>query len=158
MQSDDRGGTDSPTSLEDKGRDVTSDQNQHMATSTRQARQGSATSSVPSLSASTEVVVVAVVVVVLAWRMSKAVGKGNGGGQPIQIQQRQRHCRWVGIAIVIIIVRNNNAPVVDVIVVDPQTWVIKIAASADGRSRCLRDSLLLCDDHATNNAPAGYGR
>jgi hypothetical protein len=33
----------------------------------------------------------------------------------------------VGIAIAVIVVRDNNTPIVDVIVVDPQTSVLKIA-------------------------------
>jgi hypothetical protein len=64
----------------------------------------------------------------------------------------------VGRAIAVIVVRDDNAPVVDVIVVDPRTRVVEIAASADGRSRRLRDSPSLHDDRAANDAPAGYGR
>jgi hypothetical protein len=57
----------------------------------------------------------------------------------------------VGIAIAVIVVRNVNAPVVDVIIVDPWTHVVEMAVS-------LRDSTLLHDDCAVNDAPAAYGR
>jgi hypothetical protein len=66
--------------------------------------------------------------------------------------------RWGGIAIAVIVIRNDNAPVVDIIVVNPRTRVAEIAASADGQSRRLRESPLLCDDCAENDAPEGYGR
>ncbi len=85
MQSDDEGGADSPTLSVDEGGNMTSDQNRHMATSTRWAKQGSATISAPPSSASTGGVVVAVAVAVAARRISKAVGGGDGCSRPIQI-------------------------------------------------------------------------
>ncbi len=86
MQSNDGGGVDLPTLLEDEGGNATSDGNQHMAMSTQRARWGSATSSAPPLSPSTGGVVVAVAIAVAVRRMSKAVGGGNDGGRPIRIR------------------------------------------------------------------------
>jgi hypothetical protein len=101
------------------------------------------------------VVIVVVIVVVPWWQICRR--RGNGGSQPIQIQQRWQHGCWGGIAIAAIVIRKDNAPIIDIIVIDPQTRIIKIAASADGRSRRLRDSPSLCDDRAVNDVPAEYG-
>ncbi len=125
MQSNNRDGADLPTLLQNEGGDVTFNQNWHMATSTQRARQFSATSSAPPLSTCTGgvVVAVAVAVVVVVRRVSKAVGSGNGGGRLIQIRQRQQRVCWGGIAITVIIIRDDNAPIVDIIVVNPWTRV-----------------------------------